>query len=55
MDFISRIKRVVRRFSSGGTERDRVWMRKFCQKCGLDYKMKMQLLRVHLEEEESRR
>ena len=48
MNFISRIKRVVRRFSSHGTNRDFVWMRSFCSARNIDYNRKMQLLFPHL-------
>lgn len=55
MDFISRIKRVVRRFSRHGTKRDRAWMDNFCQMNAIDYRQKMQALLRHLQEEEAKK
>lgn len=52
MGFLGRIKRVVRRFSSRGTSRDITWMHDFCQKYAIDYKIKMQVLQLHLTEED---
>lgn len=51
MDFLSRIKRVVRRFSNRGSNRDIAWMNAFCQKHSINYRIKMQALQLHLMEE----
>ncbi len=48
MDFVSRIKRVVRRFSKQGTDRDKQWMSNFCSVNDLDYKKLMQNLKTRL-------
>ena len=48
MTFLSRIKRVVRRFSKRGTERDRNWMQEFCESKDVDYGRKMKILKEHL-------
>lgn len=52
MGFVSRIKRVVRRFSRRGTKRDMKWMDNFCKDKGINYKEKMRTLLLHLEEQE---
>lgn len=54
MNFISRTKRIVRRFSNRGTKRDITWMNTFCKIHSIDYKKKMQLLFLHLTEEEKK-
>ena len=51
MDFLSRIKRVVRRFSRHGSDRDIKWMGEFCKKNNIDYISMMQELKVHLQKE----
>ena len=51
MDFLNRIKRVVRRFSKNGSVRDQEWIKQFCKKKSIDYRSKMQLLKMHLENE----
>ena len=51
MDFLSRIKRVVRRFSSYGSDRDIKWMGEFCKKNNIDYRNMMQNLNLHLQKE----
>ena len=51
MDFLGRIKRVVRRFSNRGAKRDIIWMNNFCQKHSINYRVKMQALQSHLIEE----
>ena len=48
LTFLSRIKRVVRRFSKRGTERDRNWMQEFCESNDIDYGRKMKILKEHL-------
>ncbi len=53
MDFQSRIKRVVRRFSKHGTERDIEWINSFCREQHIDYRARMRLLRAHLMEIEN--
>lgn len=53
MNFLSRVKRVVRRFSSQGTNRDIQWMNDFCQQHSIYYRVKMKLLYSHLMKEES--
>lgn len=51
MNFLSRIKRVVRRFTHRkGTNRDILWMKEFCQSKEVDYNYKMKLLLQHLKE-----
>ena len=55
MDFLSRMKRIVRRFSSRGSNRDFIWMNTFCEERFIDYKLKMRMLHSHLIEEEKNR
>lgn len=50
MNFVSRMKRVVRRFGHHGTNRDVTWMDGFCKDKKIDYKQKMRLLLPHLKE-----
>lgn len=51
MDFVSRIKRVVHRFSRHGSDRDKKWMREFCNNLEIDYRSKMLKLQSHLQDE----
>ena len=51
MDFLGRIRRVVRRFSSHGSDRDIKWMGEFCKKNNIDYRNTMQDLKLHLQKE----
>lgn len=51
MDFLSRIKRVVRRFGKYGSERDKNWMIDFCNEKNIDYRSAMQKLKTCLQEE----
>lgn len=53
MDFIGRISRVVRRFSTKGTDRDRLWINNFCSQRSINYPDKMKSLRTFLETIES--
>lgn len=53
MNFLNRIKRVVRRFSKNGTARDRKWITDFCAAKSIDYPAKMRLLKGHLETQQS--
>lgn len=53
MSFLKRIKRVIRRFSSRGSNRDITWMNNFCQNHSIDYRAKMQILQPHLKDEEN--
>jgi len=48
MDFSGRISRVVRRFSSKGTDRDISWMNDFCCRRSIDYKKKIRSLGAYL-------
>lgn len=53
MSFLSRIKRVIARFSPRrGTKRDIRWMMEFCERNAIIYKDKMQVLYLHLKEYE---
>lgn len=52
MDFLSRIKRVVRRFGKYGSDRDKKWMKNFCNTKNVDYRSAMQNLKIRLQEEE---
>ena len=49
MEFVSRIKRVVRRFSRNGSDRDIKWMRDFCNTYNINYRGSMQNLKLHLQ------
>lgn len=51
MNFISRIKRVVRRFSKNGSDRDIKWMRDFCNEKHINYRNAMRELKSHLQRE----
>lgn len=51
MDFLSRIKRVVRRFGKYGSDRDKKWMKNFCNAKKVDYRSAMQNLKIRLQEE----
>ena len=53
MTFLNRVKRVVRRFSKRGTERDRNWMQEFCESNNIDYGRKMKVLKEHLSRTEN--
>lgn len=48
MNFLGRMKRVVRRFSLKGTKRDLNWMKDFCLNRNIDYKKKMRQLKENL-------
>lgn len=51
MSFVSRIKRVVKRFSSKGSQRDQEWITKFCSDRGINYNNKMRSLYDNLIQE----
>jgi predicted nucleic acid-binding protein len=51
MGFVSRIKRVVKRFSSNGSKRDYSWMIEFCKSRNIDYNHKMRCLLANLKHE----
>lgn len=48
MEFVSRIKRIVRRFSSNGTQRDQTWIKQYCANCNINFSKKMIELRDYL-------
>ena len=53
MSFLSRIKRVISRFSNKrGVKRDVKWMMEFCERNAIIYKDKMQILYSHLKKYE---
>ena len=48
MSFLSRIKRVVKRFGKNGTNRDQKWLESFCLEKDIDYHKKMKELKDNL-------
>jgi len=48
MEFVSRIKRTVRRFSRNGTQRDQTWIKQYCSNCNINFSKKMIELRDYL-------